>query len=644
LYQSCAFTALADNDSLLLNKFYSFKTKEEKINWLYKSEDFDINEFIKKNTIQFDSLANNKLSIDNQRVKYELLFLEGLYSAHQKKYQKAIPILLNILCQKKFVTQVDSMRAIANLKNCFGNTLNYSKAFEMQLLIDKMIKRNPILLEKDQGLPLSIIYMRMGLTHESINYLKEEYQQSAKRNNDKYAEINYYNNLGVFFNKANEPDSAIFYFEKAQKIINRYLLTDRKNMFHLFFEGLIEGNKGQALMAKNQFAEAIPLLKKDLKTSIQYQDFQNACISYNELAICYFESKAYRECEAYLDSANIILKEIDVPLELLRNLKLRANLLSLNGRFKEAVEVYQQFNNLQDSIALNEKELQMLNQRIAYQTVKLQEKIDAQDKEIAAKLVMEEKRNQQRIVMYIIIFFMLFLLIIGYFLFKRSSKREMVLFEKNEEILLKSSMLTNALKEQELLIKEVHHRVKNNMQIIMSLLKLQAEKINDKRVEVYFSEARNRIQSMALIHEFLYKKEKMDYMQMDDYIKQLILEIQISYTQPNHIIEIHTDLDPIQLDFDTSIPLGLIINELVTNAYKHAFPNGVGNIWVSFKNIENRYKLTVKDNGIGPPENFKEKMENSLGMELIHLLSNQINATIEIKQKSGFEFEISFSA
>lgn len=109
-------------------------------------------------------------------------------------------------------------------------------------------------------------------------------------------------------------------------------------------------------------------------------------------------------------------------------------------------------------------------------------------------------------------------------------------------------MLTAALKEKELLIKEVHHRVKN-MQIIMSLLKLQAEKINDKNIEIYFSEARNRIQSMALIHEFLYKKDKMDFMQIDEYIKQLISEIQISYTQPNHVIEIDVDLDSILLDF-----------------------------------------------------------------------------------------------
>jgi two-component sensor histidine kinase len=641
-YQTVFSIEAVDNDALLLKKFYNFKTSEEKVNWLYKSENIDINAFVIKNKSQFDSLTLNVRRGDNEYTKYQLNFIEGLFSAHQNKYQKAIPIFINILSEKKFVTQNDSIRAIVNLKNCFGNTFNYSKAYEMHLLLEKMIKRNPSLKKRDLGLPLSIIYMRMGLMIEGIKYLKEEYKENLKGNTDKYSEINFYNNQGVVWNKANIPDSALMCFYKAQKLIEKLLLDDPNNLFHLFFEGLIVGNIGQALMAKHQFKQAIPLLKKDIATSILYKDFQNACISYNELAKCYFECKEYKACEAYLDSANGILKEIDAPLELLKNLKLRAALWSLNGRYKEAVEIYQQYNTLQESIALNDKELQMLNQRIAYQTTELQEKIDFQEKEIAAKELTEENRSLQRTLMFILILFMLFLLIIAYFLFNRSKKREKILFEKNEEILIKSTMLSNTLKEKKLLMKEVHHRVKNNMQIIISLLKLQSEKINDKQIEIYFSEARNRIQSMALIHEFLYKKEKMDYMQMDEYIKQLILEIQISYTQPNHIIEMHVDLDPIQLDFDTSIPLGLIINELVTNAYKHAFPNGVGNIWVSFKKVDKNYQLIVKDNGIGPPSNYKEKMENSLGMELIHLLSEQINAHLEILHQKGLEVKISF--
>jgi len=638
----CLAKGSLNKDSLSLESFNKLGSVSEKIDWLFKSEIPDVNKFVLKHQQAFDSLVNIVENSNDDFMKYKLSSIDGFLYYHQDKYQKAVPIFIKLLSQRKYITQKDSVRLIVNLKNCFGRLLNYPKVFEMHQMLNAMAERNPEIRLKDLGLPLSSIYIRMGLISEGVRFLKSEYKKNPNKHTDRYAEINFYNNLGVVWNKANKPDSAIYYFKKAEQIIDQILVEDQKNLFHIFFKGLIVGNIGQAMIEKKQFSEAIPLLKQDIKSSISYGNLLNAAISYNELARCYFECKNYQSAEVFLDSSTNFLNMVDAPAEQLKNLRLKAELLSLTNRYKESVVFYKLYNELNDSIAANEKELLMLNQQIAFQTNKLQEKIELQDKEMLSKKLTEEKRNIQRVLMFVLLLMMLILLIFGYFNNLKSKKREKELSAKNEEITIKSEMIGAALKEKELLIKEVHHRVKNNMQIIISLLKLQSDKINDKQVEIYFSEARNRIQSMALIHEFLYKKDKMDYMQMDEYIKQLILEIQISYTQPNHIIEIHTDLDPIQLDFDTSIPLGLIINELVTNSYKHAFPNKVGNIWVSFKKEENTYKLIVKDNGKGASEDFKEKMENSLGMELIHLLSNQINAVLEIKEKPGFEVKIVF--
>jgi two-component sensor histidine kinase len=635
--------AVPVNDSLNLQKFKSLRDNEAKMNWLLNNELPDLNKFIISYPAIYDSFSNSVLHGSNKQLKYQLKLLEGSLHYEQNHYQKAIPIFLNILNERMLITQRDSVRVIVYLKNCFGRLLDYPKVFEMHQILTNMVRRNPEIKLKDLGLPLSSVYINMGLIDEGVKYLKLEYQNNPNRYKDKNTEVNFYNNLGVVWNKANMPDSAIYYYEKAGERVGEFLKNEPRNLFYIFFKGLIDGNIGQALMVKKQFLKAIPLLKSDVSSSLKYGNMLNAAISYNELAHCYFEIDQYILAENYLDSALVILKDIDAPHEYLRSLKLRGDLCQRVNKFKEAVIIYQEYNTLKDSIAANEKEILMLNQQIAFQTHELQEKIVSQKRQMNAKLLIEEKGNTQRILMFVLLLMLLTILIYGYFSFLKSKKREKELSDKNDEITVKSDMLGAALKEKETLMKEVHHRVKNNMQIIISLLKLQSEKINDKQIEIYFSEARNRIQSMALIHEFLYKKEKMDYMQMDDYIKQLILEIQNSYTQPNHIIEIHTDLDPIQLDFDTSIPLGLIINELVTNAYKHAFPNGVGNIWVSFKKEASSYILVIKDNGIGLPENFKEKMDNSLGMELIHLLSNQINAQIEIKQQRGFEAKISFT-
>ena len=129
-------------------------------------------------------------------------------------------------------------------------------------------------------------------------------------------------------------------------------------------------------------------------------------------------------------------------------------------------------------------------------------------------------------------------------------------------------------------------------------------------------------------------------MQMDEYIIQLVQEIKTSYTKPDSKIELQTDCDPILLDFDTSIPLGLIINELITNSFKHAFPNGTGKITITFKAHPSNYVLQIKDNGVGLPSNFEAKKENSLGMELILLLTGQIDAKLEMNQNEGLEVKI----
>lgn len=643
----CLFCCIAiskpvqNSDSLHVSEFNSLAGDEAKLKWLLENNLPDVNDFIKRYPDAYDSFSQRILAGNNERLKYQLRMMEGFMHYQQGHYQKAIPVFLDILNQKQFITQKDSVRIIINLKVCFAKVLNYPKVFEMHQLLMRIIKRNPEIKNNDLGLPLSQAYINMGLISEGINYLRKEYYAMDK-SKSKFAEANFYNNLGVVWKKGGKPDSAIYYYRKAQHLVKNALKAEPKSKYLIFFDGLIAGNIGQALIDKKKIKEAIPLLKKDIYNSLITGNLQNAAISYNELAHCYFLSRQYNLSQNYLDSSLSILKDIDDPIDYLKNLKLRAMLLSSMQRYEEAAHVYQNFISLNDSLAATEKELLMLNQQIAHQTNELQEKIEIQEEVMASNKLLEEKRNTQRTLLFVLLFMLLVILFLGSYSYFKSKKREKILAEKNEVITVKSGMLEVALIEQELLIKEVHHRVKNNMQIIMSLLKLQAEKINDKQVEVYFSEARSRILSMALIHEFLYKKEKMDYLQMDNYLIQLTTEIQNSHQQPNHKIEIKTDCDQILLDFDTSVPLGLIVNELVTNAYKHAFSNGVGSIWLSFKNAGNNYILVVKDNGVGVPENFENKKENSLGMELIQLLSAQINGKVKINHEGGFEVIITF--
>ncbi len=211
--------------------------------------------------------------------------------------------------------------------------------------------------------------------------------------------------------------------------------------------------------------------------------------------------------------------------------------------------------------------------------------------------------------------------------------------------ILYEEKITNSLKEKEILLKEVHHRVKNNFQVIMSLLSLQSELIEDQNILSAFRESRNRIKSMALIHELLYRESNFESIDINHYIKNMVDFLKRSFSEARGTIDIVLDVENIQIDIDTIIPCGLIINELVSNSIKHAFPDGRdGEILISFKRISDEaICLLLRDNGIGISNDFKIDSLKSLGMMLVNTLTKQINGELYITgNEKGSEFRIIF--
>ena len=202
--------------------------------------------------------------------------------------------------------------------------------------------------------------------------------------------------------------------------------------------------------------------------------------------------------------------------------------------------------------------------------------------------------------------------------------------------------LKKSLDEKDLLIKEIHHRVKNNLMVISSLLSLQSRYIKDKEARGLFRESQNRARSMALIHELLYRSEDLKSIEFGDYILSLSKELFHLYSVDG-LIELKIDVDDIYLDINTSIPLGLIVNEVVTNSLKHAFPDGrAGVIHVDFHKTDDQYEFKVKDNGIGFPEDLDFENTDSLGLQMVTSLTRQIEGNIELDRNNGTEFKITF--
>ena len=206
--------------------------------------------------------------------------------------------------------------------------------------------------------------------------------------------------------------------------------------------------------------------------------------------------------------------------------------------------------------------------------------------------------------------------------------------------------IRESLEEKGLLLREIHHRVKNNLQIIISLFNLQSHYINDKKAFNALKEGQDRIKSMALIHERFYQNEGLSRIDFDDYIRRLVENLFMSFNINPERIATEISAEKISLDIDTAVPCGLIINELVSNTLKHAFgENEKGMLKISFhRNGSDHLKLTISDNGKGLPEDFEFEEVDSLGMQLINALNNQLDGKLTLQKEKGTTFILEFKA
>ena len=202
--------------------------------------------------------------------------------------------------------------------------------------------------------------------------------------------------------------------------------------------------------------------------------------------------------------------------------------------------------------------------------------------------------------------------------------------------------LKASLREKEVLLKEVHHRVKNNLQVVSSLISLQAEELKDAEARAALRESRQRVRSMALIHESLYRSENLASIRFKEYIDTVVKELRRSYD--NAGVSISVDVEPILLEIGSAVPCGLIINEILTNALKHAFPGGrQGSVFLRMRRSgASRIELVVEDNGVGFPEGIDYRKVTSMGMTLVMSLAQQLDADIRMENAGGTKYTVEF--
>ena len=293
-----------------------------------------------------------------------------------------------------------------------------------------------------------------------------------------------------------------------------------------------------------------------------------------------------------------------------------------NHNYKDAYEASAKYDKLKNKIFSEDAEHQIALLQMEFDVAQKENTIQDQQSRLA-------KQQTRQTVISIFAGLLLLLLLLLFITFQNNQKKSILLLRQN--------------KEKEFLLKEIHHRVKNNLGIVSSLLELQSDQLEDQNAIDAIQESQNRVYSMSMIHQKLYKGKNLAAIEMKDYFIHLSRHILESYGAEDHV-SLEYDMDQLELDIDTAVPLGLIVNELLTNSFKYAFPNNrKGRIKIELQNREDQtVMLKIEDDGIGWEQGDDEK-NSGFGTQLIKLLTQQLDGKIKRKNDNGASVLIEFN-
>lgn len=475
----------------------------------------------------------------------------------------------------------------------------------------------------------AIIINNIGrVYHDQKNYNNaitnyKEYLRRSKKIGKENSIANALNNIGVAFMDAQQLDSALFYLErsiaKKEELEVRSTLSTSLN------------NIGKIANLKGNYNHAISYNEQALKLAREFENKKDEAYILQELAKSYQNLHDEITAKSFFQQAlNLAESMGDVQLQYNSNEGLYEILKTKNSEkalkhLTAAYELKDSILNIQNTEALTTMRLESNFDKKELVT---QQKITTL--ELQEELQSTRLSNQRNIIIGLIGV----LGLLGYLLFQ--------IFNQKNKIGNQNQIIQKSLKEKDTLLREIHHRVKNNLQVISSLLSIQSRNLTDPAAVDALNEGRSRVQTMSLIHQDLYQQDQLTGINFRKYFEQLIHNLFSTYNISKENIEIIAEIDELNLDVDTVIPLGLILNELITNALKYAFNDNTGKIHVILKEDKNTLLLEVKDNGIGIKKVENILDSNSYGFELIHALVDKLDGELNISNDEGTQVRAVF--
>ena len=507
---------------------------------------------------------------------------------------------------------VNNKAIIAHEKGNYVDAMNhYLECIEIQ----EQIKDSVLLPEA---------YNNLGsLYHDVRNYKKAEYfykkslNLSEKYNNYRCVAMSL-TNLGQILSDRKELDSALVFLDKS--------LRARELSKETYGIAITYDLFGEVYYRKKEYNKALEYFNKSLLLERSHNDYKGAAISLVYIGNAYVKLKKFNKAKKAGKEALVISEREDALESLIKATKLLRDVYQGQNNWEEAFKHEQYYTKLRDSIQNNKIEESIIIKQTTFDLEQKEKEIEL----LSAKNELQKLTlKNNKIILCLAILGIILVSIIALF-----TKR---VLNKNKDA---SRLLMQQNEEKQVMMKEIHHRVKNNLQVVNSLLRLQSKEVKDEKVIEMFKDTQRRVLSMAKLHENMYSTENLRLINVKNHLSELVSDIVSSYGLEK---EINVELNIVDEEFSikTLLPLSLIVNEVITNTLKHAFVSrDKGRIVLELKKITNEdFVMIIGDNGIG----FQPLIKSSgLGTKLIKIFSRQLNGGIKLLEKEGAFYELKF--
>ncbi len=600
---------------------------------------------------------------DNKDLQFKSRLLKVMYYSRNREFEKSDSLYQVLKEMTPVISPKLRMYLTAALANYYFRSEQYdsAKVYYQQSIVNLDTSDTDYYRSKG-GLytNVAVVEMKEWRFKDALIYLKKSEELLDSISNVKPEEkFNIYNTLGNLLKRTKDFESALTYYQKAYRVaydlpnfkysslVNRvqiYAMQKNMDSLEIYINVLTEG---KPLMDKTTIC-----LVESLKTRyfILTNNIDSALIHNQLFKDCIEESKMNTHTRTfYINAATINLLEENKGKALSN---FRKSLESIEGKkillpyghldiLEEIVELsiaienpkilndFERYKLIKDSVNNIVIDQEIQKWKIEYETEKkeAQNQFLQNEKELQKAII-----GQQKITLYGGALAVLLLILLSSILWKRSKERKetnLLLQDKNEKI--------------ELLNQELSHRVKNNLAMVASLLRLQGRRLNSEEAKQAIKEGEMRIEAMSLVHRKLYVGQT-EFININEYLTELCERLKQTYPLDQKIITIDLDIEDVMLDAETVVHIGLIVNELVTNSFKYAFENVLQPlIQIELEEREPyKYQLNYQDNGKGMPQEFDLTTTKSLGIKLIHTLTKQLKGSIDIESKNGVCVQIDF--